>query len=426
MEASKNPRSYASEPSTGTISIFPRVIRWLAFGVMFVVLARSTSAQQVPTAAEDPVAEARVRVGAFAFNPRILLTNLGVDTNVFNSVENPQSDFTFALKPGTDMFLRTGRGLLTISGNLEFVYFSDAVAERSINSDVLGRYELRFNRLRPYGSASWLDTRNRPGFEINARARHYEADYHAGTDLRVASKSTLRVDFRHLDYSFAGDEVFNGEALHEELNRTLRALEFNWRQRLTALTTWVVRASRETERFEFEEVRNSNSLRLSSGFQLGRFALIRGSAFVGVRTLKPAEGGIFPEFTGVTSDVDVSYTAPSQTRLSAAVDRDIQYSYENRTPYYVQTGWTATLTQRITGRWDLQVGGGRDRLAYQAIVPSVDARTDFLGRFGGGLGYTFGDQTRMSFDVNSYHRTSVLYLNNYSTIRAGVSVTYGY
>lgn len=392
---------------------------------MFVLLARPASAQQVPTASEDPVAAAPIRLGPFAFDPRVTLTNLGVDTNVFYSSSNPESDFTFTLKPGTDMFLRTGRGLLTVSGNLEFVYFSEFESERSTNSDVLGRYEFRFNRLRPYASASWLDTRQRPGFEIDARARHYEADYHAGTDLRMASKGTIRIDFRQLHYTFAGDQVFNGEALNEELNRTLKALELSWRQRLTVLTTWVTRVSRETERFEFEDIRNSDSVRVSSGFELGRFALIRGSAFVGFRTLRPAEGGIFPEFTGMTADVDVSYTAPSQTRFGAAVNRDLQYSYENRTPYYVQTGWTGTLTQRVTGRWDVQLSGGRDRLAYQSILQSVDARTDFIGRFGGGIGYTLGEQMRISFDVNSYHRRSDLPGREYGSIRAGVSVTYG-
>jgi hypothetical protein len=126
----------------------------------------------------------------------------------------------------------------------------------------------------------------------------------------------------------------------------------------------------------------------------------------------------------VTSDVDVSYTAPTQTRISAAVDRDVQYSYEDSTPYYIQTGWTGTLTQRITGRWDFQLSGGRDRLAYQTALP-VDARTDFIGRFGGGFGYTVGEDIRVSFDVMSYHRSSELPGLTYGTTRAGISVTYG-
>lgn len=380
-------------------------------------------AQQVPT--DDPVASAPIRIGAVGIAPRISLSNFGVDTNVFNAVSDPQRDFTFTVSPGTDVFLRTGRGLLTISGGVDLVYFQEFNSERSLNSNAMGQYEFRFNRLRPYVSASTLNTRQRPGFEIDARARHYETDFHVGSDVRFMSKSTVRVDIRHLNYSFAGDEVFNGRALNQELNRTLEAVDLGWRQRVTALTTWITRVSRESERFEFENARNSDSFRVSSGFELGRFALIRGSAFAGYRKLTAADGGTLPEFSGVTADVDVSYTAPTQTRLGAAIDRDIQYSYEPQTPYYVQTGWTATLTQRVVGRWDVQLSGGRDRLSYQATNP-VDARKDFVGRFGGGVGYAVGDQIRASFDVNSFYRSSDIPGREYGGIRAGLSVTYGY
>ncbi|MEO8680207.1 MAG: outer membrane beta-barrel protein [Vicinamibacterales bacterium] len=378
----------------------------------------------VPT--DDPVASAPVRIGVLGLKPRVGLTNFGWDTNVFNEVNDPKRDFTFAVKPGTELWLRTGKGLLSFEGDLELVYFNQYSTERAINSNAKGQYELRFNRIRPYASASTLNTKQRPGYEIDARARHYETDFHVGNDLKVASKSTVRLDFQHLDYSFAGDEVFNGRPLNQQLNRTLQGVSLGWRQRLTALTTWITTMSRESERFEFEDLRNNDSFRLSSGFELGRFALIRGRAFMGYRKLTAADGGLLPEFSGVTANADVAYTAPTQTRLGAIVSRDIQYSYENRTPYYVQTSWTATLTQSVTGRWDAQLTGGRDRLAYQFIVTSADARTDFVGRFGGGIGYSLGDQTRVSFDVTSFYRTSQIPGREYGSIRAGLSVTYGY
>jgi len=397
--------------------------RAVLIGMLALLVPSSAFSQRVPT--DDPVASAAIRIGAFGLDPRVSLSNFGVDTNVFNQVSDPQRDFTFTVSPGTDLFLRTGRGLLTISGGTELVYFNEFASERSVNSNAMGQYEFRFNRLRPYASASTLNTRQRPGYEIDVRARHYETDFRFGTDFRLMSKTTARVDFRQLHYSFAGDAVFAGRPLNEELNRTLKAVELSWRQRLTALTTWITRVSRETERFEFEDARNSDSFRIASGFELGRFALIRGSAFAGYRTLKPADDGVLPEFSGVTADVDVSYTAPTQTRLGASVDRDIQYSYERETPYYVQTGWTASLTQRVTGRWDVQLSGGRDRLSYEAINPT-DKRRDFVGRFGGGLGYALNDQLRASFDVNSFYRRSDDPHREYRGIRAGFSVTYGY
>lgn len=366
-----------------------------------------------------------MRVGAFGLDPTFSISNLGIDTNVFNTVSDPQRDFTFTVSPGTDIFLRTGRGLLSLSGGVEFIYFQEFDTERSLNSNASGQYEFRFNRLRPFASAGTLNTKQRPGYEIDARARHYETTFNFGTDFRFMSKTTARIEFRQLDYSFAGDAVFGGRPLNQELNRTLKAVDLSWRQRLTALTTWITRVSRESERFEFEDARNSDSFRVSSGFELGRFALIRGSAFAGYRKLTAADGGILPEFSGVTADVDVSYTAPTQTRLGAAVERDVQYSYDVRTPYYIQTGWTATLTQRVTGRWDVQLSGGRDRLSYQA-VNDIDARKDFVGRFGGGIGYSPRDQVRASFDVNSFYRSSEIPGREYGGVRAGVSVTYGY
>jgi len=343
---------------------------------------------------------------------------------VFNTVDDRQRDFTFTTAPSADIYLRTGRGLLSVSGGAEYVYFQKFATERSINSNATGQYEFRFNRLRPYASAGTLNTRERPGYEIDVRARRYESDLKVGSDFRFMSKSTARLEFRKLDYKFAGDAVFDGRPLNQQLNRTLKAVDLSWRQRLTALTTWITRVSRESERFEFEDARNSDSFRLSSGFELGRFALIRGSAFAGFRRLTAAEGGTLPGFSGVTADVDVSYTLPTQTRLGAAVDRDIQYSYDIQTPYYVQTGWTATLTQRITGKWDAQLSGGRDRLAYQAN-DAGNRRKDFVGRFAGGIGYALRDGVRAGFDVQSFYRSSDIRGREYGGVRAGFSMTYG-
>jgi len=387
------------------------------------LLSPAAYAQQAPS--DDPVASAPIHLGAVGVSPRFILSNAGVDTNVFNTVDDRQRDFTFTTAPGVDFYLRTGRGLLSVSGAAEFVYFQEFETERAINSNASGQYEFRLNRVRPYVSAGTLNTRQRPGYEIDVRARHYETDLKVGSDVRFLSKSTARLEFRRLDYKFAGDAVFGGRPLNQELNRTLRAVDLSWSQRLTALTTWVTRLSRESERFEFEGARNSDSFRVSSGFELGRFALIRGSAFAGFRKLTAADGGIVPDFSGVTADVDVSYTMPTQTRLGAAVERDIQYSFDVQTPYYVQTGWTATLTQRITGKWDAQVSGGRDRLAYQSNNAS-DRRKDFVGRFSGGIGYAVRDGVRAGFDVQSFYRSSDIRGREYGGVRAGLSMTYGY
>ena len=54
---------------------------------------------------------ARVRIGPLFVKPTVALTNLGVDTNVFNDAasESPQSDFTFSLTPQAELYLHMGR-----------------------------------------------------------------------------------------------------------------------------------------------------------------------------------------------------------------------------------------------------------------------------------------------------------------------------
>ena len=190
------------------------------------------------------------------------------------------------------------------------------------------------------------------------------------------------------------------------------------------MTTWLVRASVEADRFEFATARNSNTGRISTGFDLGRFALIRGSAFVGYRRLTAAAGGTTARFRGLTADVDVSYTAPTQTRISVMANRDIDYSYDLAYPHYLRTGLLLTVTQRIIGQWDLQILGGRDRLDYRE--PSASDRVDTVDRIGGGVGYQLAERVRVSLDAQARHRQSVLSVHRHRSFRLGGSMTYGY
>jgi hypothetical protein len=59
---------------------------------------------------EPDLSKVRVKFGPLAMNPTIELTNLGVDTNVFNQpTDQAVRDFTFTLTPKTDAWLKMGR-----------------------------------------------------------------------------------------------------------------------------------------------------------------------------------------------------------------------------------------------------------------------------------------------------------------------------
>ncbi|MGH9163670.1 MAG: outer membrane beta-barrel protein, partial [Vicinamibacteraceae bacterium] len=382
---------------------------------------------EVAAEQEDPVASAPVRLGPVGLAPTIAITNLGVDTNVFHRASASDSDFTATLTPATAAWLRTADGLLSMNGSVDFVYFGQFKSERSVNGRGQARYEYRFNRLTPFVAASALSTRARPGYEIDARARRQEYDLAAGIELRALSRTSVALAARRRTVDFAGDAIFMGTSLEERLNRRVEGVDLAVRQRLTPLTTAVVRASGERHRFDLNSIRNTDSFHLTTGFELDQFALIRGRAFVGYRRLTPAGGGGLPGFSGATADIDVAYTAPTDTRLSLGVSSDVNYSFELEYPYYVQTGWTISVLQRLTSRWDVLVRGGHDRVGYRgesALVPGQ--RVDFVDHVGGGIGYQLGHDTRLGFDVLSYHRRTDLPDRGYRAIRSGLSVTYGF
>lgn len=371
-----------------------------------------------------PTAEA-IRLGVMSVDPRFRVTNIGIDTNVFNEAVNPKRDTTATAAMGTDVWLRTGRGLLTLSGDSEFVYFDKFTSERSLSTSARAAYDIRFNRLRPFASASTRDLKTRPNEEITARLRQHGTEFGGGLDARVLSKSTVRLEFRQQQFGFSDNTVYQGYDVKDQLNRTVRLVEAGWRQQLTALTTFVARASHDREAYEFQPARNTENYRVNTGFELGQLALIRGTVNVGYHQLRAERPDLLPDYSGLTANANVAYAAPSQTRIQAAVERELRQSFDARTPHYVQLGWTGTVTQRLIGRWDLQVTGGRTQQDYSATTV-MNGRRDRLDRVGGGIGFTMANQLRASIDISTFKRISGVPGRDYSGALGGFSLTYGY
>lgn len=390
---------------------------------MLLGFSRHAGAQSA--AEPDPVADAPIHLGIFGVAPTFGITNLGVDTNVFNSTTDPRQDFTFTATPGAKVWMRTERGLLSLDGRVDFVYFATYANERSANRAATIRYEYPFMRVTPFVSYGMLNTSERPGYEIDTRARRFEGDLHVGAVVPVGSVTTLELARRQYRVAFDEDAFHEEESLKQTLDRQLDAWDLRWRQSFTVLTTWVVHVARERERFANEPNRNSNSFRVSSGFELDLQALVRGTAIVGYRKLVGADGGTLAPFSGLTANVDVAYTAPTQTRLQVLAARDVNYSFEIEQPYYVQTGWTLTGTQRVIGQWDVKFTGGRDFLDYRSLDPT-NTRRDVIRRYGGGIGYDVGDDLRVGFDLLWQTRQSPRSAHDYRSFKSGVSLTYAY
>ncbi len=395
----------------------------LLLPVLILMIATRAFAQ---TAERPP---APIRIGPLDVYPTLALTNIGVDSNVFNEPDQaePKRDFTMTVTPAADLRMRLGRARLTGTVKEDLVYYQTYSGERGVNSDVKGGLQVPLNRVILNGGASYLSTRERPGYEIDVRSQRYETAGTGAAEIRVLPKTFvgLRGSWTKVDYD--KDEVFLGNNLRFALNRTMTVGALTTRYRLTPLTALTLDVSLDSDRFEFSPLRDSDSTRIEGGARFETRALIKGSASFGYRDFRPLSSDL-PPYKGSVASVDV-FTALGPTKLALQVDRDVQYWYDLNQPYYVQTGAIGSITQHLFGPIDLSARFGLARLAYQNRItagPPRPERTDHMRTLGAGIAYRAARRTRIGFNVDDYRRTSDLDLREYNGLQFGASVTYGF
>ena len=379
----------------------------------------------------EPFETARFRWGPIAFTPILEITSLGRDSNVFNEVNDPKSDFTAAIGPSAKIWMRPAGTRLSVTTGAQYQYFQTYASQRAWNTNNEGKWEVPLARVTPFIGGKFANTRERQGYEIDSRSRRRDRIYLAGSSLRISGKTELVGSFRRAELEYDDRETFLGAALAQALNRREDSTKLQFRYALTPLTTFVTDVELGRDRFEFSPVRDSDSLKVLPGFELKPLALISGTVFVGYRQFNPRDPGV-PEYRGVVAAVKARYTH-SATRLDMSVDRDVAYSFEAGQPYYALLDYGLMVTQRITSRWDLVAQGSLQRLAYRSItsaepvVPPADVRdrVDRGHMYGGGIGYRLNETTRIGFNVTYTTRESPAFFRNFEGTRAFGSISYG-
>lgn len=385
-----------------------------------------SSAQSGPGDAQTP----RVRLGPLALRPAVAISNFGVDGNVFNQAETdqPRSDFTMTLTPTTDWWIRVGRSTLSGTAKEDLVYYRTYSTERSINSTYATTMRVPFNRLTVSGGGDYASTRDRFGFEVDARARHTRRGVQGRAQYRAFGKTSIELTARRSRVSFAQDAVFLGSNLALELNRVTTAAGAAVQYRITPYTSLSLTVERTHDRFEFSTRRDSKSTSVAGGVTFAASALVSGWASFGHRTLEPRSSEV-TAYSGPTAVVNLTYVARGATKLGVHAVRELQYSYEIDQPYYVHTGITGSVSQHVAGPFDVSARLGVQRLAYQGrigVVGTAHDRVDTVRVSGGSLIYRFGREMRMGFNVDNQHRSSDLAAREYDGLRFGTSVTYGF
>jgi hypothetical protein len=400
-------------------------MRRAVFVVAALLAASNLRAQDV----QDPAAEARIHMGPLALTPTLALVNAGLDTNVFNepTFAGPKRDFTLTFEPKTDWWLRMGPTWFLGNVSQEFVYYDKYADERSINGFYKGGWLVPFTRFTTQVNGSYLMTKDRPGFEIDERARRAETTVDGSIEVRALSRTFLGIRAKRRDIAYDESATFLQESLRVQLNRTVTEGAVTFRHELTPLTSFTVDVLREQARFPFAPLRDADSTQIVAGVKFDPYALLKGSATVGYRDFQPRVAGL-PRYRGSTAAVDLTYLALVSTKITIRGTRDVQYSYDVNQPYYLQSGVSGEVMQKILGPLDIVGRAGfaaldyRDREGAEVLVSN---RRDTVRLFGGGIGYRIGKDVRLGFNVDYQKRDSQVLTRQYEGLRCGTSVTYG-
>lgn len=373
---------------------------------------------------------ARLRLGPFYFNPSLNIDNIGIDDNVFLDPETgePRSDFGFSMTPrlGTQLPLAS-RALLSFNVAPQVQYYQEYKEAQSVFHNVSSRADLFLGRVGAFGTAAVRIGRQRPNNEIDTRPSHRRVSFEGGLGYTPLPKLTFEAAAFRNTTAFDADEAFGGTRLKDTLDEETDGVRAAIRQDLTPKTSVQVQATSARTRFAFSPIRDSQTYRVAPGVKFALTALISGSAHVGYMWFEP-ENAALPAFSGVSADLDLSYTLLEATRFTVTWSRDLAYSYEARQPYYVVNGLGGRIRRQIAGRVDAILAYTQSESSYTAIAPleSDVQRLDITRVYSADLGARLTRRSRVGLRyTQSDRRSNDQRSRDYDRRQIGLSYMYG-
>jgi hypothetical protein len=376
----------------------------------------------------DPYESARFQLGPLRLTPALQITSLGRDSNIFNEAEDPKADTTAAIGPSVQLWLRPAGTRLTARVGAQYLYFREYHNQRAWNTSNDGKWEVPLSRFTPFVDGSYINSKERMGYEIDSRSRRRDASAGVGTEFRVTGSTALILSFRRFDAKYDEKDSLDAAQLAHALNRREDRTRAELRYSITPLTTFVVEGEAGRDRFSETNLRDSDTYKVMSGFQIKPLALVSGRVYVGYREFRPLTSSL-PDYRGLAAKVDAAYISRGSTRFQVKVDRDVQYSFEATRPYYTLLDAGLEVTQRVGPTWELVARGSHQRLNYRLLgsaakPASTPGDTGYV--YGAGIGYRPATALRLGVDANYYTRHSDFESRRaYEGLRVFGSITYG-
>lgn len=382
------------------------VSRRLAAALSLVLAAGSPALaqqSQITLLPEEPPAITQYRLGALVVNPTFRVPEMGRDSNVFNTRLAPKEDYVVKVTPEVDYFADFGVWRLTARTGSSLTYYHRFASERSIAPQARGRVMARLSRFRPWVGGAAIHSADRPNAEIDARARRSDTEVGAGAHVEVTPVATVTVSAHQLGVRYAEGAEFRGELLSRELDRTTDMYTAALRLKATPLTTITVNGYTARDRFTTASARNTRSRGGEVEVHFAPEAIVRGRVAVGMKAHTPDDPTMTP-YRGANARGGITAILLWRAIVGVNVARDVQYSFDRREGYYVDTAADFVYTQRIGGPFDVQARVARQHLDF-GVARRGSSRAEVLNTYQAGLGYALENRSRVGFSYEHAARS---------------------
>ena len=329
--------------------------------------------------------------------------------------------------PSNPTSLRTrGYGDIRISAyaGAELTYYNTYESERNVGHAFRGRADILLSRLRPFFGGGILETRERPNGEIDTRADRQEDEVSGGIAFDL-SEHSLVYGAAYLAGTTYENAIEDGIDLSRSLTRSGQNYEAGMKTDLTPLLSMQLNASYREDVFKYEPIRNSQSWFGTATFDFSPDAVVAGTVVASYRDMKFSDPNIKP-FRGFVGSATLTYSILEVGRLSGALSRGIEYSFDTAEAYYVEQSATLAYTHRLFGNVDAQAVGTHASFGYDARA-TLPAHTDTLDTVRGSLGYNLPNRTRIALNYEYARRRSPAFADrNYQRRRVFLSWQYAF
>ena len=360
-------------------------------------------------------------IGRVRFAPGLTVREIGWDSNVFDEPPHvgPKEDFVAAVQPDVSAFTRLRFVRISAYGGAELTYYNKYDSERSAGHAGRARVDVLLSRMRPFFGVANTKTRTRPNGEIDTRADRVEREFSGGLAFDLSEYSLVYASAYRMKNDLE-NAIEDGVDIGRTLSRESDNYQAGIKTDITPLLSVQLFASYQEDRFKFEPVRNAESWLGTATFRFAPEAFMSGIVTVAYRDMNFADPGVKP-FRGLVGTATLVYPVLELGRISAAVSRGMEYSFDTVDAYYVEQSATLAYTHLLAGEFDAQIKGSWASFGYDARL-NLPSHTDTLRTAGGSVGYNLRNRTRIAVNYEYARRRSPAFEDrNYERRRAFLS-----